>query len=162
MPAGSIIYDKDGQVRTNRGAYLICDNRYLCWPTTICPFARVDNGSAQGYFTTHLEGIRKDVECTFGIFKKRWRTLNNGFFYRQVEVCEKIFVMCCWLHNFLLDLMERPNINLGRGAPIGDDGVWLSAPSDAEPPAYKTNNDRILSEQFAHRREQLVHHLHMF
>ena len=42
-------YDKDGQVRTNRGAYLICDNGYLRWPTTICPFTRVDNGSAQRF-----------------------------------------------------------------------------------------------------------------
>ncbi len=58
--------------------------------------------------------------------------------------------------------MDRPNINLGRGAPIGDDGLWLSAPSDSEPPADESNNDRILSEQFAHRRAQLVHHLHMF
>ena len=119
-------------------------------------------GSAQGYFTTHLEGIRKDVECTFGILKKRWRILNNGFFYRQVKVCEKIFVTCCWLHNFLLDLMDRTNINLGRGAPIGNDGLWLSGPSDSEPPADEGKNDRILSEQFSHRRAQLVHHLHLF
>ena len=155
-------YDQDGEVRTNRGAYLICDNGYLRWPTTICPFTRVDVGSAQGYFTTHLEGIRKDVECTFGILKKRWRILNNGFFYRQVKVCEKIFVTCCWLHNFLLDLMDCTNINLSRGAPIGNDGLWLSGPSDSEPPADEGKNDRILSEQFSHRRAQLVHHLHMF
>ncbi len=149
-------------MRTNLGTYLICDNGYLRWPTTICPFTRVDIGSAQGYFTTHLEGIRKDIECTFRILKKRWQILNNGFFYRQVKVCEKFFVMCCWLHNFLLDLMDRTNINLSRGAPIGNDGLWLSGPSDSEPPADESKNDRILSEQFSHRRAQLVHHLHMF
>jgi len=66
-------YNKNALVRTNKGAYLICDIGYLHWPTTICPFTRV----AEGYFTTHLEGIHKDVECTFGILKKRWRILDH-------------------------------------------------------------------------------------
>jgi hypothetical protein len=30
-------YGHNGHVRSNRGMYLICDNGYLCWPTTICP-----------------------------------------------------------------------------------------------------------------------------
>ena len=113
-------------MRTNKDAYLICDNGYLRWPTTICPFTWVDNALTEGYFTTHLESIRKDVECTFGILKKRWRILNHGFFYREVQTCEKIFVTCCWLNSFLLDLMERSNVHIGRGAPVRDDGVWLS------------------------------------
>jgi hypothetical protein len=113
----------------------------------ICPFTRVENASAQGYFTTHLEGVRKDVECTFGFLKKRWRILNNGFFYREVLTCEKIVVTCCWINNFLLDLMERPNIQLGCGASVGDDGVWLSGPTEVQP--NNDNTNRILSEQFA-------------
>ncbi len=31
-------YNKHVHVRTNKGAYLICDNGYLHWPMTICPF----------------------------------------------------------------------------------------------------------------------------
>ena len=153
-------YDKNGQVCTSRGMYLICNNGYLRWPTTICPFTRVENTSAQGYFTTHLEGVWKDVECTFGILKKRWWILNNGFFYREDLICEKIFVTCCWINNFLLDLMERPNIQLVRGAPVGDDGVWLSGPTEVEP--NNNDTDRILSEEFAQRRSQLVEHLRLF
>jgi hypothetical protein len=106
-------YSKDGQVRTNRGMYLICDNGYLRWPTTICPFKRVDSATAQEYFTTNLESVRKDVECAFGILKKRWRILNSGFFYRDVKICKSIFVTCCWLNNFLLDLMDCRNIHVG-------------------------------------------------
>jgi hypothetical protein len=155
-------YDKNARVRTNKGVYLICDNGYLRWPTTICPFTRVDNASAEGYFTTHLEGIRKDVECTFGILKKRWRILNHGFFYRDINTCEKIFVTCCWLHNFLLDLMERTSVHVGRGAPVGDDGVWLSGPQPQEAAEDSDDKDHVLSEQFARRRSQLVEHLHMF
>ena len=32
--------------------------------------------------------MRKDVECTFGILKKRWRVLNNGLMYQDIKVCE--------------------------------------------------------------------------
>ncbi len=31
-------YNKNAQVRTNKGAYLICDNGYLHWSMTICLF----------------------------------------------------------------------------------------------------------------------------
>jgi len=157
-------YSKDGQVRTNQGMYLICDNGYLRWPTTICPFKRSENATAQDYFTTNLESIRKDVECTFGILKKRWRILSGGFFYRDIKTCEKIFVTCCWLHNFLLDLMDGTNVRICRGAPASrDDGVWLSG--EREEVALERPNtisDRILSEEFSHRRIQLVEHLYHF
>ncbi len=120
-------------MRTNRGSYLIFDNGYRCWPMTICPFTRVSCASAEGYFSSNLEGVRKDVECTFGILKKRWRVINNGFFHREMEICSNIFITCCWLNNFLLeDVMERSNVRVGRGAPIDDDGIWLSGMMEEE------------------------------
>jgi hypothetical protein len=141
--------------------YLICDNGYLCWPTRICPFKRTDIGSPKEYFSMHLEGVRKDVECTFGILKKRWRILNNGFFHREMEICKKIFVTFCWLNNFMLEVMERTNVRVGRVAPICVDGIWLSGPTEVEPEA-REESDRNLSVQFLHRRSLLVNHLHLF
>ena len=94
----------------DRGAYLICDNRYLCWPTPICTYSGVENSSLEGYFSTNLESVQKDVECTFGILKKRWQTLNNGLNYCDIRTCG--------LHNFMLDQMERNQVRVGRGAPI--------------------------------------------
>ncbi len=58
--------------------------------------------------------------------------------------------------------MEWPNVHIGRGGPIGDDGVWLSGDLLEEPAQDSDNIDRILSEQFAQRRSQLVEHLQMF
>ena len=84
--------------------------------------------------------------------------LNNGFFQRDMEKCEKIFVTCCCLNNFMLDLMEQTNVRVGRGSPMGDDGIWLSGPRDVEP----EETDRVLSAQFDQRRNVLVNHLHMF
>ena len=62
----------------------------------------------------------------------------------------------------MLDLMERPNVHIGCGGPVGDDGVWLSGHLLEEPAQDRDNIDRILSEQFAQRRSQLVEHLQMF
>jgi hypothetical protein len=67
-----LYYCHDGHVRPNCGSYLICDNGYLRWPTTICPYMQVDCASVEGYFSTNLEGVCKDVECMFVISKKRW------------------------------------------------------------------------------------------
>ena len=151
-------YNQNGQVRQANGMYLICDNGYLRWPTTICPFTRTSISSPEGYFSTNIESVRKDVECTFGIIKKRWRILNNGFYQRDMVICDKIFVTCCCLNNFMLDLMEKTNVRVGRGHPMGDDGIWLSGPRDVEP----EETDRLLSMQFEQRRFLLVNHLYLY
>ena len=85
-------FSMDGRERLERGMYLICDNGYLRWPTSICPFTRTNKSSAEGFFPTNIESVQKDVECTFGILKKRWKVLNNGFYQRNIKICEKIFV----------------------------------------------------------------------
>ena len=55
-------YDKEGSGRFERGMYLICDNGYSRWPTSICPYTEVDTSTVEGYFQTNLESVRKDVE----------------------------------------------------------------------------------------------------
>ena len=169
-------YGHDGHVRTNRGSYLICDNGYLCWQMTICPCTRVRCASAEGYFLSNLEGVRKDVECTFGIWKKRWRVLNNRLFLREMEVCSNIFIICRWLTNFLLeDVMERSNVQVGRGVLIDNDGFWLSGMTeeeereqeetdkeDKEESEEESEEDRELSQAFLQRWGLLVNHLHLF
>ncbi len=151
-------YNHNGHVRQANGMYLICDNGYLHWPTTICPFTRRSNSSPEGYFSTNIESVRKDVECTFGIIKKRWRILNNGFYQRNIVKFDKFFVTCCCLNNFMLDLMERTNVRVGRGAPMDDDGIWLSGPRDDEP----EETDCVLLTLFDQRRNLLVNHLYLF
>ena len=78
-------YTSAGLVREERGVYLICDNGYLCWPQAICPYVSVNKSTLEGFFSTNLESVRKDFECTFGILKKRWRILNNGLNYRDIR-----------------------------------------------------------------------------
>ena len=147
-------YTAEGRVEQDQGAYLICDNSYLRWPTSICPYAGCENSSLEGFFSTNLESVRKDVECTFGILKKRWQVLNDGLDYRDINKCERIFNACCCLNNMMLDQMERNSVRIGRGAPIGNDGIWLDG-STVAPEA----TDIMWSLQFAKRRLLLAKHL---
>ncbi len=69
------------------GVYVICDNGYIFWPTTICPFmgSRM-NGRLEDNFLSKVESPWKDVECVFGILKGRWAFLDKGFKYREVHI----------------------------------------------------------------------------
>jgi len=54
----------------------------------------------------------------------------------------------------MLDQMERNNVPVGRGAPIGPDGIWLDGNTIAT-----EATDVMLSLQFAKRCSLLVKHL---
>jgi hypothetical protein len=47
--------------------------------------------------------MRKDVECTFGILKGRWRILKTGVRIQGTAGCDAIWKTCCALHNWLLE-----------------------------------------------------------
>ena len=87
-----------------------------------------------------------------------------------MEVCSKIFITCCWLNNFLVDLMERSTVRVGRGAPLDDDGLWLSGRAEGveeqadgeDEPVPESADDRDLAQAFMQRRGLLVKHLHHF
>jgi hypothetical protein len=59
-------FDDDGKNCKETGAYLICDNGYLQWPTLLCPFMRSEtNGPYESCYSANLESVRKDVECVW-------------------------------------------------------------------------------------------------
>jgi hypothetical protein len=89
--------------RRYQGAWLLVDNGYLAWPTTVPPI-KTTSSRVEIRFSSWLESMRKDVECTFGILKGRWRILKTGIRLAGVENADKIFLTCCALHNWLLDV----------------------------------------------------------
>ena len=157
-------YDSEGQLKTAIGVYLICDGGYLRWPILVCPYQGANVATLESHFSANLESIRKDVECIFGILKKRWKMLECGVRFRNIRVVEKVFVVCCILHNLMLSEMEthESNERVGRGAPAGSDAIWLQGPL---PPARITAGARRISAakrlaaDWYKRRKELAEHL---
>jgi hypothetical protein len=94
----------DGTVikRKYRGAWLLVDNGYHHWAITIPPYKQSEFCN-EICFSEWLESMRKDVECTFGILKGRWRILKAGIRVHGLEAGDNIWLTCCALHNMLLD-----------------------------------------------------------
>lgn len=86
-----------------RGAWLIVDNGYLNWPTTVPPM-KTTSLRSEIRFSKWLESVRKDVECTFGILKGRFRILKTGIRLGGQQAGDRIFLTCCALHNWLLEV----------------------------------------------------------
>ncbi len=105
--------------------------------------------TCEGYFSSNLESVQKDVECVFGSLKKRWKILDYGFKHRNIKTCSDIFVTCCCLHNIGLDVMERMAMppRVGRGMPIGTDGIWIGNPLDLMQQEHPT--DRIFASEWS-------------
>jgi hypothetical protein len=95
--------DKHGNVvkQKSSGAWIIVDNGYLNWATTV-PSMKASCKRPEIRFSQWLESIRKDVECTFGIMKGQFRILKTGIRLHGQQPADKIFRTCCALHNWLL------------------------------------------------------------
>ena len=98
-------YNRSGNIvtKTYKGSWLIVDNGYLKWPTTVPPY-KITANEKERRWSHWLESLRKDVECTFGILKGRWRILKTGIRLGGVEVVDKVWKTCCALHNWLLEI----------------------------------------------------------
>jgi hypothetical protein len=98
-------YDRLGNVISvkYKGVYVIVDNGYLQWSCTVPPFT-VTGDMDEIRWSKWLESMRKDVECTFGILKGRWRILKSGICLQGVDAVNKVWLMCCALHIWLLEI----------------------------------------------------------
>jgi hypothetical protein len=86
-----------------RGAWIVVDNGYHSWSTTVPPFTK-SCVRTEIRWSEWVESMRKDVECTFGILKGRWRILKTGIRMKEVGDVDKIWKTCCALHNMLLEI----------------------------------------------------------
>lgn len=48
--------------------------------------------------------MRKDVECTSRISKDCWHILKTGVRLQGVDTVDKVWLTCCVLHNWLLNI----------------------------------------------------------
>jgi hypothetical protein len=127
----------DGETTTRiiKGAYVIVDNGYLKWSTTVPPIKHSCQRS-EIRFSQWLESLRKDVECTFGILKGRWRVLKSGIRVHNTEAADNIWFTCCALHNLLLDV-DGLSVGWDSGVPSSWEGEIGNFEPDAIPAAIR-------------------------
>ena len=66
--------------RTVRGVFLLCDGGYHKWAQLICPLKHTSK-LGHTLWSCQLESVRKDIECTFGVLKVRFRVLQHPLPY---------------------------------------------------------------------------------
>ena len=93
------------------GAYMICDGGYHNWACLVCPYKHQIPGTDIEKWSKNVESVRKDVECVFGILKKRFLFLKHPVRLHNADTIHKAFVTCCVIHNILVDHDGRDNWN---------------------------------------------------
>jgi DDE superfamily endonuclease len=88
---------------TYKGAWGLVDNGYHRWSCTQAP-GKHDLLLTELRVSQWIESFRKDVECTFGILKGRFRILKTGICLATPEAADNIWHTCCALHNMLLEV----------------------------------------------------------
>ncbi|KAL7462574.1 hypothetical protein ACHAXS_002959 [Conticribra weissflogii] len=136
-------YDKHSNHKTSVGIYLVCDSGYLRWPILICPYKHAKCTSPEVFFSDNLESVWKDVECVFGILKKRCCILDFGIHFCDIKIGNKIFVVCCILHNMMSSKMECESNPSRASQELLEDasGMWLEGETVAPP--ISTSTDKI-------------------
>ena len=127
-----------------QGCYLLCDNGYLNWVILQCPSTSIADGPLY-HWSKRLESVRKDIECVFGRLKIRYSILKNRLRLHYKADIDKVFRVCCILHNMLL-------VNDGWNEYINDSSNWLffSDLADDEIDNMfsrpRNNNDVVISD----------------
>lgn len=95
--------------------------RLTQWRTLIPPLKACGSVSEQAW-SKRLESVRKDVECTFGILKGRFRILKVPIEYHSHDKIDNVFFSCCILHNMLhaIDGLETMEAGMHWS---GEDGL---------------------------------------
>ena len=86
-----------------KGAYFISDGGYHRWPCLVNPFKHQPEGTDLEIWSQNIESVRKDIECVFGILKKRFLFLKHPIRIHSPHCIQRAFVTCCVLHNILID-----------------------------------------------------------
>ena len=83
--------------------------------------------------------------------------LDYGIRFRNIHVVEKVFVVCCMLHNNMLSEMKTTDSDarVGRGGPIDGDGLWLRG----DEREFAVEDNRLLATLWGQRRAQLAKHI---
>ena len=103
--------------RTVSGGWLMSDGGYHRWRCLQCPRPH-DSRRHVRVWSKALESVRKDVECTFGIMKGRFRILKLPIEFHHEQMIDYLFYTCAYLHNRIMRYQ-------GFGEVWQDDSDWV-------------------------------------
>ena len=90
-----------GISETAKGVHTLCDGGYHRWNTTICGAKHTSDPDLKA-FSGLCESVRKDIECVFGILKKKFRILNVPQLEHDPSKIDRLVHVCSILHNMVL------------------------------------------------------------
>lgn len=96
-------YKSDGSEGEATGLFYICDGGYNSWIQLVAPFKHEPEGKPPALWSNHIESVRKDIECVFGILKRRFLILKHPVRLQGMDIISDLFVACGVLHNMLID-----------------------------------------------------------
>jgi hypothetical protein len=142
------------------GTYLIVDGGYMKTDCMISPLPVTLDIEHQAW-TTMLESTRKDIECTFGILKKRFTILTSGIRFFDTEKADKVFLVCCILHNMNHECNGWDDdfvwVEEGEEVPEEDEEFVRTPAVDDDGVCYD-----IDATEYSARLTALVGHYHVF
>ena len=95
--------DEDGKQIQNHGAWLLL-RRWVSWMAVSCLSLPATAGGTNWELAGLLvESTRKDIECAFGILKKRFLILKNPIRQQIKHNIERMFLTCSVLHNMTME-----------------------------------------------------------
>lgn len=103
------IFISDGEKEVMRGLHSLCDGGYHKWLHTISAVRHAPDIETKAW-SNLCESTRKDVECVFGILKKRFRVLATAFLDFEAMKIDNTIKACAILHNMLLKHSGLSNI----------------------------------------------------
>lgn len=113
------IRDQNGLELLRNDPYLIVDGGYHRWRHLICGFGRAVDPKEEA-FTTRLTSVRKDVECAFGVLKRRFRILKLPLQFQKAITIDHVFRTCLVLHNMTLIADGRRFVGHSRRSDLGE------------------------------------------
>jgi hypothetical protein len=97
-------YLEDGsEAPEEKGYYYIVNGGYNTWIELIAPFKHEPESSIAHIWSKQVESVRKDMECVFGILKKRFLILKHPMRLRKAKNIEMVFLCCAVLLNMLIE-----------------------------------------------------------
>lgn len=139
------LYDKNEKGETikvqYKGAWQLVDNGYINWSTAIPPSKNATNYDDVRW-SKWVESMRKDVECTFGILKTRWRILRSPIRMKSIDDVDRVWKTCCALHNWLLEI-DGGDMKYGGDAQYGSGSFSELTEEDIPVPVQRLNLDEL-------------------